>query len=278
MVAAGLFGGQIALTVFLLFYNKTDIEETIKQDCLIFDRKKVTPDEHFLKADKTNAKIEPVKVPKEDLNTSRNFKAENDEANLNNPDVLILKENINNSENITIENKTDLITAHNNNNNNNEAIRNNYLELNPSQEVQTVTETKNNKNTIHQVTMRDYESLTLNERLTYDNRALTTYLKDTIIRYNLVISSFYKDSIVDPSYIRVAKLFFLANLIFTTNSILFTEDYIELRASNDNRVSLYLNLGFNINTINYRINKNNNVINNFLVACKYNLFNYLYSR
>jgi hypothetical protein len=158
MVAAGLFGGQIALTAFMLFFYKTDLEEIIKQDCLIFDRKKISPDEYFLKADKINAKIEPLKVPEEDLNTSRNFKAENDEANLNNPDVLKLKENINNSENITIENKTDLITA------NNEAIRNNYIELNPSQEVQTVT--KNNTNTIHQVTMRDYESLTLNERLT----------------------------------------------------------------------------------------------------------------
>jgi hypothetical protein len=233
MVAAGLFGGQIVLTVFLLFFYKTDLEEIIKQDCLVFDRKKVIPDEYFLKADKTNAKIEPLKVPEEDLNTSRNFKAENDEANLNNPDVLKLKENINNSENITIENKTDLITAHNNNNN--EAILNNYIELNPIQEVQTVTETQNNKNT-HQITMRDYESLTLNERLTYDNRTLFTYLKDIIVRYNLVISLFYKDSIVDPSYIRVAKLFFLANLIFTTNSILFTEAYIELRANNDNRV------------------------------------------
>jgi hypothetical protein len=232
MVSAGLFGGQIALTVFLLFYNKTDIEETIKQDCLIFDRKKSSPDEYFLKANKTNAKIEPLKVPEEDLNTSRNFKAENDEANINNPNVLKLKENINNSENITIENKTDLITA------NNEAILNNYIELNPSQEVQTVTETNKTKNTINQVTMRDYESLILNERLTYDNRALFTYLKDIIVRYNLVISLFYKDSIVDPSYIRVAKLFFLANLIFATNSILFTENYIELRASNDNRVSL----------------------------------------
>jgi hypothetical protein len=230
MVAAGLFAGQIALTAFLLIFYKTDLEEIIKQDCLIFDRKKVTPDEYFLKANKTNAKIEPLKVPEEDLNTSRNFKAENDEANINNPDVLKLKENINNSENITIENKTEIITA------NNEAIRNNYMELNPGQEVQTVT--KNNTNTIHQVTMRDYESLILNERLTYDNRALFTYLKDIIVRYNLVISLFYKDSIVDPSYIRVAKLFFQVNLIFTTNSILFTENYIELRASNDNRVSL----------------------------------------
>jgi hypothetical protein len=234
MVAAGLFGGQIALTVFLLFFYKTDIEEIIKQDCLVFDRKKVTSDQYFLKANQTTTQIEPVKVPEEDLNTSRNFKAENDEANVNNADVLKLKENINNSENITIENKTDLIITHNNNNN--EATRNNYLELNPSQEVQTIT--KNNTNTIHQVTMRDYESLTLNERLTYDNRALFTYLKDIIVRYNLVISLFYKDSIADPSYIRVAKLFFLANLIFTTNSILFTEDYIELRANNDYRVSL----------------------------------------
>jgi hypothetical protein len=231
MVAAGLFGGQIALTVFLLFYNKTDIEETIKQDCLIFDRKKVTQDEYFLKADKTTTQIEPLKVPEEDLNTSRNFKVENDETNVNNPDVLKLKENINNSENITIENKT----AHNNNNN--EAILNNYMGLNPSQEVQTVTETNKTKNT-HQITMRDYESLTLNERLTYDNRTLFTYLKDIIVRYNLVVSLFYKNSIADPSYIRVAKLFFLANLIFTTNSILFTEDYIELRANNDNRVSI----------------------------------------
>jgi hypothetical protein len=235
MVAAGLFGGQIALTVFLLFFYKTDIEEIIKQDCLVFDRKKVTQDEYFLKADKTTTQIEPLKVPEEDLNTSRNFKAENDEANLNNPDILKLKENINNSENITIENKTDLITALNNNN---EAVCNNYIELNPSQEVQTITETNKTKNTFHQVTMRDYESLILNERLTYDNRTLFTYLKDIIVRYNLVISLFYKNSIADPSYIRVAKLFFLANLIFTTNSILFTEDYIELRANNDNRVSL----------------------------------------
>jgi hypothetical protein len=234
MVAAGLLGGQIALTVFLLFFNKYDTEETIKQDCLIFDRKKISPDEYFLKANKTTAQIEPVSAPEEDLNTSRNFKAENDQANVNNLDVLKLKENINNSKNITIENKTDLIAAHNNNN---EAIRNNYMELNSNQEVQTPTETNKTKNDIHQVTMRDYESLALNERLTYDNRALFTYLKDIIVIYNLVISLFYKGSIVDPSYIRVAKLFFLVNLIFTTNSILFTEAYIELRANNDNRVT-----------------------------------------
>jgi hypothetical protein len=80
------------------------------------------------------------------------------------------------------------------------------------------------------ITMMDYETLTHDERFKFDNRTFTKYLWDSMTRRNMILSIFYKYSVIDPSYIRVGKLVFAINLIFGFNAILFDDQYIDGRA------------------------------------------------
>jgi hypothetical protein len=88
----------------------------------------------------------------------------------------------------------------------------------------------------HRITMVDYETLNMSEMFVYDKRSFKKYLWDNCIRHNLLISIIFKHSLIDPIYIRIAKLVFCLSLMFGTNAMLFSDYYIELRANSDYKV------------------------------------------
>jgi hypothetical protein len=129
-------------------------------------------------------------------------------------------------------------------------IHNNFVdEVNTSRELQPTDNNFGNLNTttakppVNNIIMRDYEDLTLEERLVYDNRTLVKYLWDNIARRHQLISIMVKNSVIDPIYIRTTKLIFSFALIFGFNAILFTDSYIEARAFGSYTFSFIAALG-----------------------------------
>jgi hypothetical protein len=211
----------------------------------LFDKARISLNDHFLIDQRTNstqvnnASLTSNKKDSnlEDVNSSRYLQ---DRAGIENERTnnLILKENVDkktveNTESKTIEN-TD---------NNDVPIHNNFIRKNANIEVDT-----NNPETANQykptpsiriITMRDYESLTIEERFVYDNRPFFGYLKQNLIRTNLSFSLLYKESIIDPIHIRITKLVFSISLLFGTNAFFFSDYYIEQRITMDNQVIIF---------------------------------------
>jgi hypothetical protein len=252
------------------------LEKLIKQDCQIFDRKKMTLNEYFLNSGSKNSNnvIHPTTNINTDrvheFNTSRPFNEMNQQTkppenlakNLNEPEQnnnLQLRDNINELDNIDAVNNTVDIDAQGGNDNslrnrrisnfplnpsdmknNNIKIFNNYVDKDGTTTVHQTPQFNNSRSNsmsfLDNITMKDYESLTLSERFIYDNRSFPKYFLDNLRRTNIVISIFLKHSHIDPVYIRIAKLVFSLSLIFGTNAIFFTDSYIEKRAVSSNRV------------------------------------------
>jgi hypothetical protein len=244
--------GQAGLTIGLMYLNgniESDLDNYIKQDCHIFERDKVSLGEHFL-SEKHSIKPEGIKqLPNtEEINTSQGLNDENIEDNKTKDkfEKLKLRDNVNSIENENEVNLTSSILSwkkEKNTTNDNVNIKNNYVyDMNISREVKTDTKTKlASKKSQHIITMRDFNSLTLEERFTYDNRSIITYCKDSLIQHHSIISIIYKGSVVDPIFIRVAKLIFTLSLIFGINALLFTEYYIQLRATSTYEVKILFN-------------------------------------
>jgi hypothetical protein len=217
----------------------------------MFERGKTTLDDYFVNrtvADVVNK--DNINLRREstgDFNTSRHLQDEKDIQALPNEDIknqLKLRENnLNDITNMDIDK-----TAEKGKNNVNDVqIHNNFVKKNASidmahQNFGIINSDVNNimaPQNITKITMRDYEALTIAERLQYDNRSLSEYIQNNLVRTNLLISIFAKHSIIDPIHIRVTKLIFLLSLIFGINAFLFTDRYIDKRAESYNKVILF---------------------------------------
>jgi hypothetical protein len=261
LIACCLISFQIILTALLMFIRRNKkpiLDKIIKQDCLTFDRKVHNLGEYFLgkatqaevKTDKPNQDI--IADPGADVNTTRQLKDEIDTPKQNfagvkiepftplTSDRLVLRENVMAVHPLdNLEGNTSQI--------NNSKVYNNFCEVtnkeNNQNEVNNdivitkqTTDAELVANVCVKITMKDFEALTLQERFIYDSRSFVRYLLDNLVRNNLLISIFFKHSLAEPIYIRVAKLTLSFTLLFGTNAILFVDSYIEQRAFNPNEV------------------------------------------
>jgi hypothetical protein len=90
------------------------------------------------------------------------------------------------------------------------------------------------------ITIPDYHSLTLAESIKYDKRTFKTYLIDNIIEEHRLLSLIFKRSLFYPVFIRMNELIFELSLSFSMNALLFSDQYVDARASSPNKVSLHI--------------------------------------
>jgi hypothetical protein len=253
IIAICLAGLQLGLTFYFMAVKKSNanLNDLIFQDCLMLDKTQTTLNDYFLnnkrrESTQTNQNVLPPNK-NEDLNTSRYLQeGEKGTSDQDKPKNLILQDNnLNDVENIV--NKT---LEHAQSNEKEIQIHNNFVaKKNASIEMDPKTLDTTNQyrpTTESMVTMRDYESLTIEERFGYDNRSFFNYFKYNMIRTNILFSIFFKVSILDPIHIRVAKLIFSISLIFGTNAFWFSDYYIEQRINEDNKVNkfIYLSISY----------------------------------
>jgi hypothetical protein len=255
IIVAAIFSvAQISLTILLMVLRRNKkplLEKIIKQDCLLFDRSRMSVDDYFYnpKAYK-RTQIQPIDLnqqTRQDMNTSRHLNMptnnngvgnNNNNQPSNSPNKLQLKDNGDGLDNFDAIDKTVDQPYDAQTNYNNVKIFNNFV----GDGVTTIANT-NHVNRVYNpnVTMKDYESLTMFERIKYDKRTFGRYLWDTMMRRNIIISVILKHSISDPIYIRVAKAVLSFSLIFGLNAYLYDDYYIDTRAMSTN-VIIYINL------------------------------------
>jgi hypothetical protein len=230
IVAILLLVSQIGLTFGLMYLRRNKqnyIEQIVKQDCLLVDDKS-TPFlcKHFL--NKRLSILNEARLDRDDMNTSRGLKSESiqqapDSKNIvGEGNELRLRENVNNEPGpanisqqageIRVEKSAEI------------KIYNNFVdqktnrEGNEDDKIRATCKAIGNEGYCI-VTMRDYELLGLDEMFVYDRRTFSRYLLDNLVRRNLIVSIFFKHSLIDPCYIRIAKVIFGFSLIFGINAI-----------------------------------------------------------
>jgi hypothetical protein len=230
------------------------MDSLIKQDCLMFDRSQTNLNDYFLKNNQTQQTQHDVNTnvrrqSEAELNKDKAVDDVPVDTDDNNKNKLKLQEN-----NLTAIVDTDdknRTAGFEDQRTNDINIHNNFVDqqVNTSRELKpTGTNYFTNLNTTireptNTITMRDYEELTLEERLVYDNRSFGKFMWDSMVRSNQLISLFVKNSVIDPILIRIVKLILGFSLMFGFNAILFTESYIEARAFGSYTFSFMAALG-----------------------------------
>jgi hypothetical protein len=82
------------------------------------------------------------------------------------------------------------------------------------------------------ISVHDYDKLKAEEALKHDKRSFGRFFSDMISQHHTLLSIFMKLSIIDPVYIRIFKFFAICHMIYGFNAIMYTDDYIELLATN----------------------------------------------
>jgi hypothetical protein len=95
------------------------------------------------------------------------------------------------------------------------------------------------KKTNHLISLPDYEELGPDDVLLFDKRTSTQLLKDNILTDHPIFSLIFKKSIFDPAFLRVLDLVFQYSIQFSVNAMFFTDNLIESRMSNPNKVKFY---------------------------------------
>jgi hypothetical protein len=113
---------------------------------------------------------------------------------------------------------------------------NNYTEVKPSDLKATTDIPETISKTI---SLEDYEKLSPDE-LFYDKRTFFATMKDELIQDHPFISLIFKRSLIDPSHIRLINFVFEINMQFAFSAMLFTDDYIAARITNQKAVKKYL--------------------------------------
>jgi hypothetical protein len=85
-------------------------------------------------------------------------------------------------------------------------------------------------------TVKDYEDLSINEQLLFDKRPFSIYVKDIIFEEHRVINIVLKKSILVPLYIKINELVFEFSMSLAINALLFSADYIDKRATANDKV------------------------------------------
>jgi hypothetical protein len=142
---------------------------------------------------------------------------------------------------VNIDNKDILILQGNNNDVNDNAINNEHNEIKINNFItESVKVTPSPVTEKKLITIKDYEELEC-EELYLDERNFMTMLKDLLVLDHSLISLVYKRSLFDPAFIRLNQFAFECSLQFCFNALLFTDSYIDQRATSPNRVTILLN-------------------------------------
>jgi hypothetical protein len=243
--------------------NTSQLNKFIKNDCRIFDKETMKPDEYFL-----NKKIvrnenlilnpssvdeiipvgvainkqQPVERPKSIIltNTSNNnfsklnladnaFEQPND-IELNNLELNdniaannFLKSKLTN----TIKPENSIIVE------DNRSIEEKAINV---EVVENKAEFDNDGIVIEEPMSKDYEELSTHEQLIYDKRSFRTYLKEGIIREHRIINILFKKTLFHPLYIKVNKLIFELSMGLALNALMYTANYIDKRATANDKV------------------------------------------
>jgi hypothetical protein len=102
-----------------------------------------------------------------------------------------------------------------------------------------IAEIDKKESTIEEITEKDYKELTIQELLIYDKRAFKTYLKESIIKEHRIINIIFKRTIFQPLHIKLNKLIFELSIGLALNAIMYTANYIDKRATANDKVTLY---------------------------------------
>jgi hypothetical protein len=186
-------------------YFGFDIEEEKNGDKPCTENKK---DEIKNNNEKNN---ETVNEDTNNKETSRELKKDIDIAE-NKKDILQLKEN----QNIQIV-----------------TLNNNYILERNTKTYNKVVPTQIAK--FNLITINDYEELEP-EKLNCDKRTFLNMLKDCCILEHSLVSLLFKKSLLDPAFIRLLKFIFNCSLQFALSAMLFTDNYIDKRLTNHNKV------------------------------------------
>ncbi len=76
-------------------------------------------------------------------------------------------------------------------------------------------------------TDKDIRSLSEEDALKYDKRTLCEYYSGDIKNNHVVLSLFFKKSMIEPLPLRVYQFFFELSLNFALNALVYTDTYIE---------------------------------------------------
>jgi hypothetical protein len=88
------------------------------------------------------------------------------------------------------------------------------------------------------ITIGDYEQLGPLDIIQYDKRPFCKYLADKLIMDHTIVSLIFKKSLFDPFYLRLLKLIFQISLQFCANALVFTDDFIDARALDKQKVNI----------------------------------------
>jgi hypothetical protein len=229
----------LALQLFIKVNIDADINKVIYYDCLFYDKKTMLVEDYFNR-DKEELGHSKVKDYSKKAIIKTPFSSDRNKDKVNNNDILNL--NIKPDTNIDPRNDEDDVVKHNNFI---DGISHNDKSFNQSYENRNQQEAKGkNENVVYNspITIHDYEELGAMDVIEYDKRKFTKYLEDELVMNHRIISLFFKKSLFDPFYIRLIKLIFQVSLQFCTNALLFTDDYIDARAINTQKVYLAYNL------------------------------------
>jgi hypothetical protein len=229
----------LALQLFIKVNIDADTNKIIYYDCLFYDKKTMLVEDYFNR-DKEELGHGKVKDYSKKAFIKTPFSSDRNMDKVNNNDILNL--NIKPDTNIDPRNDEDDVVKHNNFI---DGISHNDKSFNQSYENRNQQEAKGkNENVVYNspITIHDYEELGAMDVIEYDKRKFTKYLEDELVMNHRIISLFFKKSLFDPFYIRLIKLIFQVSLQFCTNALLFTDDYIDARAINTQKVYLAYNL------------------------------------
>jgi hypothetical protein len=222
---------QLILTPLMILLRKDKtkfMNKLIKYDCILYERTKPMDNYFIRKAD--CVKDDNINSSRQ-LNEERNEDVHN-EFNQNNNDLTVLAAN--KTQEIEFK-RTDIHIY------NNRVYEKENVEQRPNEQYEAIQERVIESDIkFTEITVRDYEPLTLEEKLKYDRRSSGTYFLDSLISRNVFLSVFLKYSSIDPLYIRIATFVNILSLIFGLNVMLFSEHYIEQRAESSSKVKFTL--------------------------------------
>jgi hypothetical protein len=222
----------LALQLFIKVDIDADINKVIYYDCLFYDKKIMLIEDYF---NREQEKLEHIhnKVGdsgKKALKAPFSWNRDTDKAN---NDILNL--NIKPDTNADQKKDEDNVIQHNNFidgiNYNSKSFSKDYEDSGQEANDKSKKVEYNSPITIH-----DYDELGAMDIIEYDKRKFTKFLADELVMNHSIISLFFKKSLFDPVYIRIMKLIFQVSLQFCTNALLFTDDYIDARALNTQKV------------------------------------------
>jgi hypothetical protein len=99
-----------------------------------------------------------------------------------------------------------------------------------------------NNLSIEEPTAKDYSELSRHEQLIYDKRSFGAYLKEAVINEHRIISILFKKTLFHPLFIKVNKLIFELSMGLAINALMYTANYIDKRATANDKVSHLITL------------------------------------